>query len=233
MQAKFSSKLVLAAVAAVASVGLAPTAKAATITWGSATNIFNDKDVSNDGSLIDATQVTDTASGGTAITVNNVLFTNPTYDGANLGTSAGGDITFQTSAGDANLQFASPPTSGSAAYNNLVNQDNFDVSSLNLINLIVGQTYEVEIWTDQVLPPSLLNTNFSAGNSVNLTVSPGQYAIGTFTADSGTESISVTGAGAIPVGLLSDVQLRLIPEPASLGILSLGALGLLARRRKS
>ena len=117
--------------------------------------------------------------------------------------------------------------------------------TLTLGGLTNGTPYQVQVWandsTGSLSGNAALNpkTIFTAGNTVTLDDNNlnaagglGQWVTGTFTADATSQNITITpDAGHLPV--LNAFQLRVVPEPATLGLL-LSGLGsaLAARRRK-
>ena len=162
---------------------------------------------------------------------------------------AGGGDTFvstDTSVGSV----SSPFSSLSAAYQPLVRSAASTSATasgmtLTLGGLTNGTPYQVQVWandsTGSLSGNAALNpkTIFTAGNTVTLDDNNlnaagglGQWVTGTFTADATSQNITITpDAGHLPV--LNAFQLRVVPEPATLGLL-LSGLGsaLAARRRK-
>ena len=128
------------------------------------------------------------------------------------------------------------------------------VFTLTMNGLKVGHTYEFEWWSDRSTDVSTQTfTTASAGNSVTLFVNNltgqmdrdggvGQFAIGTFTADATSEVITFTGDSPTSGSIMNGLELRdlgpaqtAVPEPASLTLLGIGAVGALGyawRRRK-
>jgi hypothetical protein len=126
--------------------------------------------------------------------------------------------------------------------------------SLTMKGLTVGHTYEFEWWSNASQNSTATSTTATAGNSVMLEDNTkgsgtggdggvGQFAIGKFTADGTSEVITFTGASPTSGPHLNGLELRdlgpaaptAVPEPASLTLLGIGALGLLGygwRKRK-
>jgi hypothetical protein len=108
--------------------------------------------------------------------------------------------------------------------------------TLTFSGLTIGQEYAVQYWvqdsrTGQVnindrnltlagATPVILDYNNGSG--------VGQWAIGTFTADSTSQTINITANSSVQVNML---QLRAIPEPRAALLGGLGLLALLRRRR--
>ena len=124
--------------------------------------------------------------------------------------------------------------------------------TLTMSGLTVGHTYEFEWWSNHSGDTVQTFTTAMAGNSVTLNSNVtggsqlggvGQFAIGTFTADAPSEQITFTGSSPNVGSILNGLELRDlgpaaatgVPEPPSLTLLGLGALGLLGygwRKRK-
>ncbi|MDB5355159.1 MAG: hypothetical protein JWN24_1612 [Phycisphaerales bacterium] len=141
-------------------------------------------------------------------------------------------------------------TLANAAYSNST------TGTITFGNLAFGRKYLLQLWVSDprggtVLPTRVEKLASSTGGDIN---SPtlayegpgsidGQWVIGTFVADAfGTETVMLTGsntnafagdAGSAQVNLLQLRDITIVPEPASLGLTGLGALGLLARRRRA
>jgi hypothetical protein len=234
-----ASLLFLAALAL--SLGAAGRADAGVITWGPATTISGDADVSTDGVLIAAFN-----TGGPderTTTVNGVTFATLALHG-NVFTS--GNFTFSHSNPNPSFLFndsvgsSSPPFSTlSLPYQRLLASFAGGAPfTLTISGLAVGFPYEFEWWSSTSSPAlSGILTTATAGNGVSLNLNTtgqvggvGQFAVGTFTADDTQEVIAFTGG---PLTFLDGFQLReiVVPEPASLALFALGGLGLVGWRR--
>ena len=170
---------------------------AASIAWNSPFTIAGDADVSTNGSLVYACDVS-----GAAATVNTVLFAG----------SFSGNITVTGSAGYAGNSFvggASAPWSGlSANYQTMLQggyyATNNTAMSVMLSGLTVGHNYSVQVWVSDSRSGSSTNrtetVTSSSGNTVTLAYNStqaqggvGQYTIGTFTADATIQTFTLTG----------------------------------------
>jgi hypothetical protein len=201
----------------------APAARGAVITWGSATNVNADGDVSTTGTLINASNVG--FLGTPSSTVNGVtflpmIFTSP---GASSESVTVGNATLTIPANAFNG--VSPPNSLGAApagvspsYQKMLSSVVFATSmTLQFSSLVVGAQYQFQWWANEDGLASLdVITQATAGNTVTLHSDPtnavgvvGQFAIGTFTADASTETISFTPGPGSSGGLavLSGFQL--------------------------
>lgn len=221
----------------VALVLLPQLASAALITWGSATTISGDTDVSTSGTLVGAFNI-----GGTGVpstTVNGV-----TFQSFVVGTTGGTAGNFALSGSGILINASdstSPPFSNlSAAYKTLLATATNTSSpiTLTISGLTVGDTYQFEFWSHASNPNYVGNRPVTANgdggtvlvnsNASNAVGGLGQFAIGTFLANSSTQTISFSGPSGVP---LDGFQLRdttpisaPVPEPASLAIWGLSAL---------
>ncbi len=205
---------------------------AAVVVWGTPTSSSVPGDVLTTGTFVVAESAADSA-----LTVNGVTF-------AQNGTANDLSFTYQ-----GNFHFTggtTPPASvADSAYNTLLTWTNYTTTGfsgggiITLSNLIMGDTYRVQIWTpftDITYP-----TTLSAGNSVDMGNSAGvsRWVIGTFTADSATQTIAYNPSPTYAADSMAAVALydiTAIPEPAeyaaALGAVGLG-LALAARRKKT
>ena len=219
---------------------LAGVANAATITWGSATLASADSDVSTTDTVVGAYDFTNNGNAGN-LTVNTVLFeTWLTMSTAQTDNS----VTFTWTgpiSGQADRQ--SIPTGGGigASYARLMGSfagtETSTQSTLTLSGLTDGQEYLFQVWcTDPI--NSVRNTLVDGavtlrGNASGTTGGLGDFVIGTFTA-SGDQAITFdNGAGDGFTGYnVSALQLRAVPEPATLALLASGGIVMLLKRRR-
>jgi hypothetical protein len=235
--------------ASAAAIGLAGSAIAAPITWGTPATSSADTDVVTTGTLVNAINAGD---GTTSPTVNGVTFTGvagSTVGGASissgnftLATNSGFAIHGESTFGAASGDFVNLSTS----YQNLLKSGFWNsaaglVYTITFSNLTVGDQYAVQFWANNsqqstggrnvtLTDPNshavtLYENNSAAGNV-------GQFVTVTFTADATSEAIAMTGADGN--NQLTAVQLRnvsVVPEPASLSLLGMAGLMLLNRRK--
>jgi hypothetical protein len=212
----------------------------AIITWGTATNISGDTDVSTAGTLFGAYNVGNSA-GALQVTLNGVTFqpfvitTNPTTVG-NFSLSE----TPATLLGTNSFGSSSAPFTGlSSNYQNLLDSAGYaneaDTMTLTISGLMIGQQYQFE-WWDNSSFSSAYSTTATAGNSIALNSDTtntagglGQYVIGTFTANATNEPIAFSSVGNGPA--VNAFQVRTVPEPST-WVLAFGGVGLLALQRR-
>ena len=254
------SLLPRAAVPAAAAVAIAlvgASARAAVIIWQTPTAESTASDVSTTGTLVSAFALGNT--GSSDVSVNSVSFvpsgqvsyhTSLTLPGTTdtiSATPSGADLS--------NNGGNSPGLSGS--YNTLLSNRVYNSNStsalvLTLNSLTVGHNYLFQTWVNDSRPGVNAlkltvadgngNSAILAANTNGTAGTPGQYVIGTFTADAtGSQVIDYKYySGSYSETLANAFQLRdlgsvITPEPATLGLLGLGGLGLLllGKRRKT
>jgi hypothetical protein len=222
------------------------TANAAKITWTSPSTISGPSDVSTQGTIVYAYSLGNTVTPQ----VNGVSF---------LPAVSNGSFNYT----DSNVQlnnyiqytgFSAPSTVSDSQYESLLTSAGYAPGATNqmafTLNVTSGQTYLMQVWANDARA-----ANFAATESVtdpsgglgSLTISQnyasgygGSFITGTFTADASTQQLAFTWSGP-PNGTnqksqVNAFQLRNItptPEPASALALGIGAIGLLARRRRA
>ena len=270
MKRSFLPRAAVAAAATVAIALVGASARAAVITWQTPTTSSAPTDVSTAGTLVSAYAL-GTASNQK---VNGVTFAGTTsgfpYGGAATITLPDGDTVFATGTNSKvqdNGGGTFGPTTGNFAtgstYRTLLssvfyNGNSTDALVLTLNSLTVGHSYLFQTWVNdsrQGADGLTIKVYDGNGNSAILAANsatskltpggtPGQYVIGTFTADATSQVVNYiynsspytnyteTLANAFQ---LRDLGSVITPEPATLGLLGLGGLGLLllGKRRKT
>lgn len=157
---------------------------AAPITWGPATAVSAASDVSTTGDLIEAFNAG--ANGVASQTVNGVLFTG-------TGSLLHLTTTLDVFSGD----------TGDSAYNTLLSNIDYGggtgTVTLNVggNSLVPGTLYAIQVWyvdmrySGGTLRQTPVGDGESTPNKVTLASTPGQYAIGTFTAGGTTQKITL------------------------------------------
>jgi hypothetical protein len=212
---RWLSRLGACAAAALIS-GLSCSLSAALITWGAATNIAGDADVSTAGNLVGAFRfVEDGVVAGA--TVNGVNFQAFQITG-NSNTVGNFNLSSAAFFPVADTSSASPPYSSlSTEYQTLLSSAAASGTAmfLTMNGLTIGQTYQAQFWVnDSNLPAPVLmviDQKVLDANTTDADGGIGQHIIGTFTADSTSQTFVAFGE---PDGLLNGFQLRALAVPA-------------------
>ena len=232
---------ILAAVAATALVSSAASAAAITFTSGT----FTDNTVL---AMVGPTAnvVYGVNFGGTAVTTANG-YTFGTDDFSNVGHAALGGGANQLSAYPDYLSGGG--TSGDASLDNVLTNglygDAGQTKTATLNNLTIGTTYKVlTLLADTRNNPAIIgrtvNVTDGGAGTINQTYaylagSPnlGGYVLGTFTADAATQSLAqvISDLNSPQGSQFNGLLVATVPEPTILGLLGLGAVGILSRRR--
>jgi hypothetical protein len=215
---------------------VAPAANAANIAWQTPATISGASDVSTLGTLFGSWAPGDDWGGtdrADYFPVNGVTFNAYGTDGANFGFSGAG-INLDRYNG-----FADPGTAD-ANYNHLLHTAvfNWNAGSSSLTvswnNMTIGDTYLVEAWLNDGRGGQSGTSIFTGGANTSDPVAigngaPGEYIIGTFVADSGAQSFTMSPGIMLNLTQVRDIT---VPEPSALALLGVGAL-LCGLRRKS
>jgi hypothetical protein len=215
------------------SLAIASAAPASTITWDAVQNISGGSDMSKLGTL-DRAYVFDGVAGNIVV-VNGVTFTEFADQGWDTATfTAHGAHTF------APESMVPPYSSLSAGYQQIVKSGTWSDSttaSLTLTKLTQGTVYQVQVWVnDSRMTYGYSRTETVSGSGVmtyNTGNLPeysegglGQYVIGTFKADTTSETLDFSANGNYVQ--LEGIQLRVVPEPSAIVLVASALVGLLA-----
>ncbi|MEO6845736.1 MAG: PEP-CTERM sorting domain-containing protein [Chthoniobacterales bacterium] len=223
----------------------------AQIVWLTPQAISADSNVSSLGSTVDALKAW---TGGSAVTVNGVTF-NPMTLTAGSYSDGTGSIVIGSPLNNTAFSHGNPVSGASGAYNTLLGTFSYSnaANTITFNNLIAGHEYQVQVWVSQTTTPAN-GLNLDGSNPVSLTgyvtsASNGTFATGTFTATSTSfventknstaysgSSVNLNGT-AYPYGsaILNAVQIRditAVPEPSSVALISVVALGFGAWRTR-
>lgn len=215
-----------------------PTAvNAANIIWQTPTSISGAADVSTTGAL-HGTWAPGNDWGGTdyadLFPVNGVTFNAYSASGVNFNFSGAG-INMDRYNG-----FADPGTAD-ANYNHLLHTAMFNWNSssssvtVSWEGMAIGNTYLVQAWLNDGRGGQSGSSILTGGANTSAPVfigngTPGQYIIGTFVADSATQSFTMSPGIMLNLAQVRDLT---IPEPSSLALLGIGAVAVCGFRRKS
>jgi hypothetical protein len=196
-------------------------AQAAVITWGAATTVAGETDVSTQGALTYAE-----SWGLAAANVNGVDFA--LVDGVNITRSDG--VTDRTTTRTDNVPLT---LTQSGSYYDMLRSNWYSADAgktITMNNLVSGQEYLVQIWSSDDRYNST-QQEWIDGEALQTNI--GQFKTGTFTADATTQSITIGPAlSGSNSGILNAMQVRAIPEPATLGLIGFFGGGLLFVRRR-
>jgi hypothetical protein len=240
------TKATLAVGLMIAALAAAPVAQAAVITWdpvvsSSSGNKFDSTGVNNEGDTVLALMVN---SGGPD-TVNGVTFLNwgnQTQNGVTWSYTGGPGTTFQGVdhfvTGSPNDYFSGPTDAERDAYIHAMAGARDGIETMSFSGLTVNQEYLVQVWAVDMRNNSTVNGYYTLaldGGTPSGSLEyfgPGggvsSYVVGRFTADSTSGTLALGDAYRPQVNA---IQLRAIPEPASLGMLGAAAAAMLLRRR--
>lgn len=218
---------------------------AASITWGAPQQISNNSDVSTNGTLVGAFNFAGPATAVNGINFQAFPITGNSNTVGNYTLASGFSLSNNTSS-------AAPPFSNlSAPYQSLLGTAAVTIATtftLTMNGLIAGETYEFQTWVNdsrsQIPPGFTFKVDVTGGNNT-VTLDPnttlfegglGQYAIGTFLADSTSQQVTfVNSEAAIANGFqLRQVTAPVVPEPgtALFGFGLLSAAGFSRRGRR-
>jgi hypothetical protein len=223
-------------------------AMGAAIDFYQSTPVDGPSDVQNNGNVVQAYDFpTNTGSTGT-LTVNGVTFSN-----FNLNPS--GDTTTINAADYSGFTSdPNPPGNDSQGFtgdfltlmDNAAVRDGSYTNTLVLNGLTSGQSYQVEIITydgRNIGGNFYVRTNTLTGDAGSTAGTDtyygdpnayynnaGTYVLGTFTADSSSQTINF--ANSDTDSQINALIVSAVPEPASLGLIAISAVGLLKRRRR-
>ncbi len=203
-------------VALATSTAMMASASAATIAWGEFDLDAAPGEISTNGTLVEALNIT---GGANTTTINGVTFTANNLFGNSESNADNGVRT-----GDANLDLL------------YLNAD-YSYDPMTLTGLTIGNEYELQTFFGYNLGVNYLMT-VGDGNTLQKTssgtIENGAWIIGTFTADATTQNFH-SGIGTSTEPWFSGYQLRdisSVPEPSSAVLIGLGGLALILRRSK-
>lgn len=213
-------KIVVLTAVATAVFGFALQSQAQNIVWDAAQNMVGNTDVLTNGTYFDAVTFH-----GTAVTVNGVVFS-PLGSGLSDGT-----ISITTPNGGAGAYGTAFTTESpsSTNYSHLTDTIGFGYyvdGTVTISGLTTGDEYQVQAWS--YYAPGSADTTYTGNNTVVLSATTGQFAVGTFMASGPTETFNYNyGANGGLYDVINAVSVQeLVPEPATYGML-LGGIGML------
>ena len=243
---------------AVVTAGDGTIASAGPISWGPAQNITGDSDVSTVGTLLCAYNFGTASVAST--TVNGVTFAPfVIQDFQTSGTV--GSVTITESpdflygydvGGTGTTPFSNLSSAYKALLNSAASAGMPATITIDLGGLTPGQSYEFQWWANNSsIADNWFVTSASAGNAVSVSANTlgssggegsgidggtGQFAIGTFTADSTSYSIAFNGEDSYEP-IINGFQVRAVPEPSTcimaLAGITCGGVSMWRRRRRA
>jgi len=236
-------------------------ASAATIVWQPSVNMYQGATVqtfvdTTGDPLVGFNGTNDSADGN--VTVNGVSFTQA---GNNSTVVGGGGESITVNGNNVHgSAFEDGEFSGDADIFHLIRGGVWGATSVDLAGLTVGAPYLVQVFTNDARSSrdansiagfgdgsatgavgiSALNNSPGGGTADDDNPEAGDSIIGTFIADATTQSFQVFGTNSGDINDLAmgdsrahvnAIQLRAIPEPASLALLALGSMAMLGVRR--
>ncbi|HXC35938.1 MAG TPA: hypothetical protein VNV43_08680 [Candidatus Acidoferrales bacterium] len=207
MKSKTLLQTSVLAIAILLAISIIPGAFSQNITWGSATGITGDANLAVgtyfDGFLPNTSAASPLVVDGITFNVDTLLPGTSTSDGTITATVTSGDMNNYSSS---SFPTAAPSSSDFAAVMNaggIYSDGGAGAGTVTITGLTVGQNYAVQVFNYAVDNDAGLTT-FSGSNSVTLSNLPGaggpstygEFATGTFTATSGTETFNWAGAGS-------------------------------------
>ena len=168
-------------------------ASSSAILWGAPQPMTGVPDIATNGVAVDAFEAS--AGKTTAYTINDTVF--------NVGDYTDGTISLSGPLGSGTAGSFTSSSPSSTAYANAVALCAFvgsgNTGTITLSSLTIGRQYQVQIWNSTSYP-----TTFSGINTVNL--SGTDFALGTFTATSTSQSFTFTNPSSYAV--VTDIALR-------------------------
>lgn len=220
-----------AAALAAASVllGCTPDGPAAVITWDTPQNISGTSDVSTEGTYFGSWAPGNANAGWWYNAVNGVVFQG--WDDLGIGASGF----------DGNGEYFTWHNTPNGTYNGLLNwgvfswdgDASFTLNGTGAKPLTIGQQYLIQFWVSD--PRNTGADRFQSisgseplsfpGNGSGM----GQFVIGRFTADTTSQQFVLSATHTAQINLL---QVRVVPEPGTLTMLTCGLLGSAALHRR-
>lgn len=196
--------------------------QAAVISWEAAQSITSSStEVVNTGTTVKAVNATSTqqVSANPTLDINGVTFTSSSVLGGNFNTpgwtpTADGDY-------DPFLDYVDFQNSGTGMF------------TFDTITVEDGKDYLVQFWyAAEGTTRAMTLDSFDGDGSGDVTLSGGQFVIGTFTADGTTQDLAIQASANGPRITGYQVRAVAVPEPSSSALLGLGLLAVTLRRKR-